>query len=121
MCDFSFFRTFYVSAENLIVQCGLEVYNILFTIEGVQGKELSRRMTERAVDGLLQQLAMQLPRGSALTRCADNQLLAMMGADGYEAACLCCERNVNRFYQNNPAISVKLRYGVWRVGENRME
>jgi hypothetical protein len=90
-----------MSAEHLIVQCRLEVYNILFTIEGAQGKALSRRMMERAVDGLLQQLEMELPRGSALTRCADNQLLAMIGADGYEAACMCCERQVQLFYKNN--------------------
>ena len=118
VCDFSFFRTFYMSAEYLIVQCGLEVYNVLFTIEGEAGKELSRRSLERAIDSLLLQLKEELSKGNALTRCADNQLLAMMSANGYEEACMCCERQVEQFYQTHPNPSVRLRYGVWRVGEN---
>ena len=121
ICDFSFFRTFYVSAEFLILQCGLEVYNILFTVEGTQEKPLSRRSMERAMEGLSQQLKAELRRGDVMTRCAENQMLVMIRADGYEEACMCCERHVDLFYRNNPSTPAKLRYGVWRVGENRQE
>lgn len=118
ICDFSFFRTFYVSAEFLILQCGLEVYNILFTVEGTQDKPLSRRAMERAMEGLNQQLKVQLHRGDVMTRCDENRMLLMLRIDGYEEACMCCERQVQLFYQNNPNTFVKLRYDVWRVGEN---
>ena len=116
VCDFSFFRTFYESAEYLIVQCGLEVYNILFTVEGAKGKELSHRTVGRVMDALMQQMKEELKRGSALTQCSSNQLLVMMGADGYEVACLRGEEQVKKFYQNNPNPSIRLSYGVWRVG-----
>lgn len=118
VCDFSFYRTFYGSAEYLIVQCGLEVYHILFTVEGAQGKELSRRTMNRTMDVLMQQMKEELKRGSALTRCSNNQLLTMMGADGYEAACLRGEEQVKKFYQNNPNPSIRLSFGVWRVGSD---
>ena len=121
ICDFSFFRTFYVSAEFLILQCGLEVYNILFTVEGTQEKPLSCRSMGRAMEGLSQQLKADLRRGDVMTRCAENQILVMIRANGYEEACKCCERHVNLFYRNNPTITAKVRYGVWQVGENRPE
>ena len=119
VCDFSFFRTFYPTAEYLIMQCGLEVYNALFTVEEIPGREVSRRTMERAMDGLMWQLKEELKRGSALTRCANNQLLAMLGANGYEQACMCCEQQVEKFYQNHPPHLVRVRYGVWQVGGDK--
>ena len=118
VCDFSFFRTFYVSVEYLIGQCGLEIYNLLFTLESAQEKEPSRRTVDRAMEMLLQQMKADLGRGTALTRCADNQLLAMINADGYEEACLCWEQQLKKFRQSYPGTAVQLSYGVWRVGED---
>ena len=116
VCDFSFFRSFYGSAEFLITHCGLEVYNILFTIEAPQGRDLSRRTVNRTAEDLMLQLKENLKAGAALTQCADHQLLVMMSANGYDAACACGEQQVAQFYQTHPNTSVRLRYGVWRVG-----
>lgn len=120
VCDFAFFRTFYTSAEYLILQSGLEIYNALFTIEGAKGQEISGRTMDRAVDGLMRQMKADLRRGSALTRCADNQLLAMISANGYEQACMICERQVETFYQSHPNFPVRVCYGVWQVGGDKV-
>jgi len=119
LCDFAFYRMFYSSAEWLIVQCGLNVYHVHFVMEVRPDRNISDRLWERMMDGLTQQLRLGWSRGDALTRCAEGQILGMVQADGYEAACANCERQVEAFYRKYPNAPVSLHYGVWRVGEEK--
>jgi len=116
VCDFNFCRTFYMSIEWLIVQCGLEVYNALFTIGSREERRLSQRTIDRAAENLVEQLKMDLGRGDAITRCDEHQVLALIGAKGYENACRICEKQVETFCRAYPNTAVKLDFGVWRIG-----
>lgn len=117
LCDFSFYRMFYSSAEWLIERCGLSVYNVLFTMEVKPGRSVSQRTQDRLMEGLAEQLRAGWSRGDALTRCAEDQILGMVQAGSYEAACMICEEQVERFYRGHSNVPVCLRYGVWRVGK----
>jgi len=119
VCDFAFFRMFYSSAEWMILQCGLNVYHVLFTMEARGEKFMSERTWERLMEELIEQLRCQLKTGNVISRCAPRQIVGMMGADGYEAACMICERQVEKFYREHPSAPVSLRYGAWRVGGER--
>lgn len=116
VCDFNFYRMFYYSIEQMVVRCGLKVYNVLLTLEPQQNKTLSERSRERLMDSLMEQMQEQLNRGDAISRCADHQITGMVQADEYEQACLICERIVERFYREHPNAPVSLGYGAWRVG-----
>jgi len=116
VCDFNFYRMFYHSVEQMVVRCGLKVYNVLLTLEPQQDKPLSERSRERLMDGLMGLMQEQLRRGDAISRCADDQIVGMVQADEYEQACLICERIVERFCRENTNAPVSLRYGAWRVG-----
>lgn len=119
LCDFTFYRMFYSSAEWLIVQCGLKVYDVLFTVQAKPDRNVSERTWERLMETLTQQLRAQWHRGDALARCADDQIVGMIQADTYEKACLICEQQVEKFYRDHPNTPVSLSYGVWRVGGER--
>jgi len=116
VCDFAFYRMFFSSAEWLVSQCGLSIYQVLFKLENGPDKAVSERTRERLMEALLEQLRLGLHRGDAISRCAGDQIVGMMQAKDYESACLICERQVERFYREYPNTTMELSYGAWRVG-----
>lgn len=116
VCDFNSFRMFYASVERLIIQCGFELYLVLFTVETESDRPVSKRTMERGMEQLTQQLQKGLNLGAAISRCADNQFLLMIRGDGYEGACQVCERHVETFYRSHPHSLLRLNYRIWRVG-----
>ncbi len=117
VCDFTFFQLFYPSAEWLVEQCGVEMYNTLFTLELEQARPVSQRTRERLMEHLCRQLRMEVGRSGTLTQCDEARFLAIVRIDGYENTCLFCERQVETFYRNHPNTPHRLRYGVWRMGK----
>lgn len=118
VCDFNFCRAFHTSVEWLIVQCGLEVYHVLFTISPREDKLFTIRTVDRAADHLVEQLKEELGRGDVITRADECRVLVLIGAKGYENACRTAEKQVELFCRNHPYTAVSIDYGVWKIGEN---
>ena len=111
-CEYEFFRLLYQFQARAIARSGDTIHMALFSLHSKDGKELSRRSLERAMDNLKEQLLTNLRQGDVVTQCSTTQYITLLSQANYENSCQVCKRLLRSFSRQYPHSPVNVHYSV---------
>ena len=120
-CDYDFFKVLYHAEARGIVRRGDAVHIGLLSVQGVDGKELSKRSLTRAMENLHDQIRINLRRGDVAAQCSVSQYILMLQQANYENSRMICQRIVKAFYRQYPHSPAELDYSVQPLEPNDSE
>ena len=112
ICDFSAFKLFYRAEARAADRRGDAIHIGLLSVVGRDGKELSRRSMERAMEQLCTHIRESLRIGDIAARCSASQFVLMLMQANYENSILVCQRVARRFSRDHSRSPAKLQYSV---------
>lgn len=112
ICDYTFFKLFYQAAARSIARRGDAVHVGILSVVGEDGKELSQRSLERAMEHLRGQVQNGLRRGDVASRCSASQYVLMLLQANYENSCMVCDRIVRSFARAHPHFPARIHCTV---------
>lgn len=119
LCDYDFFKAIYHSIARMIERSGDAAHLGLLSVEGNNGKELSRRSLDCVIENLQDIIRTHLRRGDVAARCSISQFLLLLPQANYENSCLVCERIVKAFVRQYPHSPARLQISVQPLEPNR--
>lgn len=119
ICDYDFFTAIYQATARAVARNGDAVHIGLISLVGENGKELSKRSLDRAMDNLQEVIRLSLRRGDIATRCSVSQFILMLPQANYENSCKVCERIVKSFSRQYPHSPAHLHVSVQPLEPNR--
>ncbi len=107
VCDYDFFKMIYQAEARMMARSGTAAHIVLFSLDGIRGKELSKRSLEVAMDNMEELLRTSLRKGDVLCRCSPSQFLIMLPLANFENSGMVCRRIESAFarkYPHSPAV-----------------
>ena len=105
-CEYDFFKMLYQAQARAISRSGETVHIALLSLSGRQGRDLSRRSLDTAMENLQELVVLNLRQGDVVTRCSVSQFILMLPGANYENSGLVCQRILRAFgrqYPHSPA------------------
>lgn len=112
MCEYDFFKVLYQAEARALARNGDAVHIGLLSVTGEDGKELSKRSLDRAMENLQDQVRTNLRRGDIAARCSVSQYILMLPQANYENSCMVCQRIIKSFNRQYPHSPAQLNYSV---------
>ncbi len=112
ICDYTSFKLFYQAEARSAVRRGDAIHIGVFTVEGKDGRELSRRSLNRVMELLRIQIQEGLRRGDIVARCSASQYVLMLLQANYENSQMVCERIIRIYAQTYPHSPAQIRFYV---------
>ncbi|MBR2001312.1 MAG: hypothetical protein IJ994_03280, partial [Firmicutes bacterium] len=111
-CEYDYFRFLYQVQARSIVRTGDTIHIALLSLHSQDGKELSRRSLDYAMDNLQELCVNSLRQGDVLTKFSASQLLIMLPQANFENSLLVCERLTKAFNRKYPHSPVSIHCTV---------
>jgi len=112
ICEYDFFKVLYHAEARFISRSGDAIHIGLLSLRGREGKELSKRSLEKAMENLQEQIRTNLRKGDIASRCSVSQYILMLPQANYENSCMVCERIIRAFYRQYPHSPAEIHYAV---------
>ena len=112
ICEYDFFKMLYHAEARFISRTGDAIHIGLLSLRGKEGKELSKRSLEKAMDNLQEQIRINLRKGDVASRCSVSQYILMLPQANYENSCMVCQRIIRAFYRQYPHSPAEIHYSV---------
>lgn len=112
VCDFNFFKFFYQAEARSAVRRGDAVHIGILSVTDDDGKELSSRSLNRAMENLQIQLQRCLRKSDVISRCSESQFVVLLLQANYENSCKVCERVIQSFNRTYPHSPAEIHYTV---------
>ena len=111
-CEYDFFKLLYQVQARTLIRSGDVIHIALFSVQGQDRKEISRRSLDRAMENLKELVIGNLRQGDVVTQCSMSQLITMMPQANYETSCAVCQRLIKAFYRQYPHSPVDIAFSV---------
>ena len=118
ICDYDFFKAIYQMTARSVARTGDAVHIGLLTLSSADGKELSKRSVERAMENLQEQIRLNLRRGDVAAQCSVSQFILMLPQANYENSCMVCQRIGKAFARQYPHSPAKIHFSVHPLEPN---
>lgn len=118
ICDYDIFQSIYHTMARGVIRSGDAIHLALISIQGEDGKTLSRRSLDRVVENLQTLIRTSLRRGDIAARCSVSQFVLMLPQANYENSCMVCERIVKAFARQYPHSPATLHVSVRALEPN---
>ena len=112
VCDFNFFKFFYQAEARSAVRRGDAVHIGVLSVTDDQGKELSDRSLNRAMENLQIQLQRSLRKSDVISRCSESQFVVLLLQANYENSCKVCDRVIQAFNRTYPHSPAEIHYTI---------
>ncbi|MBQ9992795.1 MAG: hypothetical protein IJP33_05150 [Firmicutes bacterium] len=111
-CEYDFFKLLYQVQARAIIRSGEVIHIALFSLHGPQGKSISRRSLDIAMNNLQELVISSLRQGDIVSRCSVSQLIVMLPQANYENSCSVCQRILKAFNRQYPHSPLYINYSV---------
>lgn len=111
-CDYDYFKILYHAEARASARSGNPSHIALLTVTGKNGKLLSQRSLEQAMEQLGENVRLSLRRGDAFTQCSIRQYIVILREANYENSCMVCERIISAFTKAHPRSWAHVGYDV---------
>lgn len=113
ICDYSSFKLFYQAEARAAARRGDAIHIGVLSLLGRDGKPLSMRSLERAMEQLHAQISKSLRTGDIAACCSASQYILMFVQANYENSTQVCERVVQAFFSAYPRSPIRIQSVVF--------
>lgn len=113
ICDYSSFKLFYQAEARAAARRGDAIHIGVLSLLGRDGKPLSTRSLERAMEQLHAQISKSLRTGDIASCCSASQYILMFVQANYENSTQVCERVVQAFFRAYPRSPIRIQSVVF--------
>lgn len=111
-CDYEVFKFLYHSEARMLSRRGESIHIAMISLESRNGKELTKRSLNLAMDNLQNIIRMNLRLGDAVARCSGTQFVIMLPQANYENSNNVCERIRQKYFREYPHSPIQLTFIV---------
>ena len=108
VCDYDTMRHFCQVEARQVVRNGDCYHVAVFSILGIDGGDLTRRIRDNAMNNLQEILRGSLRSGDMVARCSASQFMVLLPQANYENSCLVCDRVRRAFFRQYPHAAVEI-------------
>lgn len=102
LCEYDFFRAICQSVSRINERIGGNLYLVLISMMGEEGRSLAQHSLDRAMGSLQEIIRAQLRRGDVFTRCSSSQFVLLLPQASYEDSQMICSRITRAFARKHP-------------------
>ena len=112
LCEYDFFKLLYQVQARAILRSGEVIHIALLSLHGQDGKPLSRRSLDCAMENLQAVTMRNLRLGDVVSRCSLSQLVVMLPQANFENSGMVCQRIIKAFFRQYPHSPADIRFSV---------
>lgn len=118
VCEYSRFKFFYQAEARAAARRGDAVHIGILSVTDENGRELSRRSLDRAMENLQVQIQRSLRKSDVVSRCSASQFVMLLLQANYENSYMVCDRIVRSFGRTYPHSPAKIHAVVFPLELN---
>lgn len=111
-CDYDYFRVLSHAEARSVRHGGTMSHIVLWSIQGVGGKELSKRSVERAMENLGGQIGQTLRQSDIFSKCSITQYVALLPETDEEGSCALGRQVIKNYMRRYPNSPISIQFVV---------